>query len=100
MKNPKDLKIIKALIKKNKILLEKKYKVRTLGIFGSYARGDFRKNSDIDILAEFYETPDFFEFMRLEAFLKKMLGVNVDLVTRNALKPLIKKEILKETVYI
>lgn len=96
----KSLKNIKELIKKNKRLLEKNYRVKVLGIFGSYSRGDLRKGSDIDILVEFSETPDFFEFMKLEEFLEDLLGIKVDLVTRNALKPLIKSKILKETIYI
>jgi predicted nucleotidyltransferase len=69
-------------------------------IFGSYSRGNSRKGSDIDILVEFSETPDFFEFIRLEEFLQNLLGLRVDLVTPDALKPLIKNEILKETIYI
>lgn len=98
--NMKNLKTIKELIKKNKGVLEKDYRVKVIGIFGSYSRKDLRKGSDIDILVEFSETPDFFEFMKLEGFLEGLLGIRVDLVTRDALKPLIKNEILKETIYI
>ena len=96
----KSLNTIKEIIKKNKKQLEENYKVNILGIFGSYSHHNAHKNSDIDILVEFSETPDFFEFIRLENFLKNLLGIEVDLVTRNALKPLIKNEILKETIYI
>jgi hypothetical protein len=96
----KNLKAIKELVKRNKNLLEKVYKVKVIGVFGSYSRGDLSKNSDIDILVEFSETPDFFEFIRLEEFLKDLFRIKVDLVTRDALKPLIKNEILKETIYI
>lgn len=91
---------IKQIIRKNKRILEDKYNVKMLGIFGSYASGYQRKNSDIDILVEFLEPPDFFGFIRLEAYLKRLLGIKVDLVTRNALKPIIKKEILKGTILI
>jgi len=49
---------------------------------------------------EFSETPDLFEFIELENFLRKLLKIKVDLVTKEALKPLIKKEILRETIYI
>jgi len=96
----RSLKAIKEIIKKNKRILEEKYKVKVLGIFGSYSRANSHKGSDIDILVEFSETPDFFEFIRLEEFLQNLLGMRVDLVTPDALKPLIKKEILKETIYI
>ena len=96
----KNLKTIKEILKKNKKLLEWKYRVRIIGIFGSYSRGLSRKKSDIDILVGFSEPPDFFEFLKLEGFLEKLLGIKVDLVTRDALKPLIKQEILKEAIYI
>jgi len=56
----KSLKTIKEIIKKNKRLLEENYKVKVLGIFGSYSHRDSRKGSDIDIIVEFSKTPDFF----------------------------------------
>jgi len=96
----KNFRTIKEILKRNKKLLEENYKIKVIGVFGSYSRGDLNKNSDIDILVEFSETPDFFEFIRLEKFLEGLLRIKVDLVTRDALKPLIKNEILKETIYI
>ena len=91
---------IKEAISRNKSLLEQTYKIKNIGIFGSYAKGSIHKDSDIDILVDFYEIPDMFEFIRLEYFLKKLLGRKVDLVTRKALKPLIKSSILRETIYL
>ena len=96
----KTLEKIKEIISKNKKILENRYKVKVMGIFGSYAKEASRKKSDIDILVEFSESPDFFEFIRLEGFLNKLLGIKIDLVTAGALKPLIKNEILRETIYI
>lgn len=96
----KNLRLIKKLINKNRKSLQEQYKIKAIGIFGSYARGKPRKDSDIDILVEFSKVPDFFQFMRLEMALKKLLGVDVDLVTRNALKPLIKDTILEEAVFL
>lgn len=96
----KDTAIVKELINKNKKILEEKYKVKVLGIFGSYARRDLSVESDMDIRVEFSEPIDIFEFIRLEEFLRKLLGAKVDLVSTRALKPLIKDEILKETIYI
>ena len=94
------LKKIKKILKENKKILKEKYKVKKIGIFGSYVRKEANRKSDVDILVEFSEAPDIFEFIDLENFLRKLLGVKVDLVTKEALKPLIKKEILKETVSI
>lgn len=98
MKN--DIQKIKEIINRSKKLLEQSYKVKNIGIFGSYAKGYAHKNSDIDILVDFYEVPDMFKFMQLEYFFRKLLGRKVDLVTRKALKPLIKSDILKETIYL
>lgn len=95
-----DLTKIKGIIKKNKEILKERFRIKSLGIFGSYSRGKAKKNSDIDILVEFSETPDFFEFIRLENHLKDLLGIKVDLVTPNALKPLIRNTVLREMIYV
>lgn len=91
---------IKEIINRNKKLLEQSYRIKNIGVFGSYAKGSAHKGSDIDILVDFYEVPDMFKFIQLEYFFRKLLGRRVDLVTRKALKPLIKKDILKETIYL
>ena len=95
-----DIEVIKEIVNRNKKLLEEKYKIKVIGIFGSYANGDFSKRSDVDILVDFFETLDIFEFMSLEDFLSNLLSVKVDLVSKKALKPLIRDDILKETIYI
>ena len=69
-------------------------------MFGSVVKGEERKGSDIDILVEFRRTPDFFEFLRLEEYIKNLLGARVDLVTKEALNPYIGKRILEEVVYL
>ena len=91
---------IDKIIKKHKLELEEKFKVKEIGVFGSYVRGEQKKRSDIDILVEFKSPIGLFEFMDLEEFLKNLLGVKVDLVSKKALKPIIGKYILRETVYI
>ena len=63
-----------------------------VGIFGSYARGDNKKDSDIDILVKFKESPSLLTLIKLENDLSEILGVKVDLVTTGALK---NKRILK-----
>lgn len=81
-------------------LLRQKYHVKRLGIFGSVVRGQNRRGSDVDILVEFTSPIGFFDFIRLENFLAETLHQKVDLVTKKALKPAIKDDILKETVYV
>lgn len=81
-------------------LLKEKYHIKKIGIFGSFIRGEQKKGSDLDILVEF-ETPiGFFEFIRLENLLSRALGEKVDLVSKKAIKPSVKKEILKEVQYV
>ena len=92
---------VRAKLEELKPVLKKRYQVETLGFFGSYARGEQKKKSDIDVIVEFSQsnTIDLFDFIELEDFLSKKLGVKVDLVTKSALKPMIKDQILKETIY-
>jgi len=94
------LKEIKEKLKKLEPLLRERYKVKRIGIFGSYLRGEEKKGSDIDILVEFIEEPGFFDFLELENYLSKILEVKVDLVMKDTLKPLIGKHILKEVIYL
>lgn len=72
-----------------------------VGIFGSFARGDNKKGSDIDILVEFKESPSLLTLIKLENDLSEILGVKVDLVTTGALKnKRIKKSIKKDLISI
>lgn len=79
--------------------LKKNYGVKNIGIFGSVRHGTHHKKSDIDVMVELKKPIGFFTFIDLENFLKKSLKRKVDLTTKNALKPSIKKSILKDTVY-
>jgi predicted nucleotidyltransferase len=74
------------------------YHVRSLELFGSYIHNAQRADSDLDILVEFDEPPSLFEFVRLEDHLSDTLGVKVDLVMKDALKPDMGKRILREAV--
>jgi predicted nucleotidyltransferase len=89
---------IKETLKRFKPILMEKFKVKEIGIFGSYVRGEEFEESDVDILVEFSE-PIGWEFIDLMEFLENILGRKVDLVTVRALKPQLKDKILKEVVY-
>ena len=72
-----------------------------VGIFGSFARGDNKMGSDIDILVEFKEAPSLLTLIKLENDLSEVLGIKVDLVTTGALKnKRIKKSIKKDLISI
>ena len=78
--------------------LREQYNVATLEVFGSFVRHEQRKNSDLDILVTFSKPPSLFKFVRLENYLSDLLGVKVDLVMKDSLKPAIGKHILREVV--
>ena len=79
-------------------LVRQHYRVETLGIFGSYSRSEEGPESDLDILVTFSDPPSLFKFIELENYLSDHLGVKVDLVMKDALKPAIGKRILKEVI--
>jgi predicted nucleotidyltransferase len=83
-----------------KPVLAEKFKVKTIGLFGSYVRGEQKKGSDLDVLVEFFEPISLFRFVELEDFLSQALGVKVDLVMKASLKPRIKESILNEAIYV
>jgi predicted nucleotidyltransferase len=86
-----------------KIILSnlKDYNILKVGIFGSFARGDNKKGSDLDILVEFKESPSLLTLIKLENELSEILGIKVDIVTTGALKNRrIKKSIKKDLINI
>ncbi len=99
-KTEKSLEEIKKILKAHKEEVSQKYKVSEIGVFGSFVRGDQRKRSDIDILVEYDEIPDLFEFINLERYLQRLLRKKVDLVRKEAIRSELKDRILKEVVYI
>jgi predicted nucleotidyltransferase len=85
----------------NKIILShlKNYNPLKIGIFGSFARGENKKESDIDILVEFKESPSLLTIIKLENDLSEILGIKVDLVTTGAIKnKRIRKSIKKDLI--
>jgi predicted nucleotidyltransferase len=91
-------KIKKALVANRKIL--RKYKVSKVGIFGSYAKDKAKKKSDVDLLVEFEEVIDLFEFVHLTDEVEKVLKRKVNLATPDAIKPYIRPRIMKEVEWI
>ena len=92
----KDLtdKEILRLLKSNKNIL-RKYKVKKIGLFGSYVRKEQKVRSDIDFLVEL-EEPDFDNFMDLVFYLENLFGRKVDLITEGSLSPYIRPYVEKE----
>lgn len=87
-------------LRKYKPILEKKYGVVKLGIFGSVARGDIKNNSDIDIVVEIKNT-DPFILLDIKEELSKLLGCKIDLIRlRKNINKILKKRIEKEVIYV
>lgn len=101
-KKVKTLKEIRTILENLKPELAKKYKIKEIGVFGSWVRGEQKKSSDIDILVEFEENSgiSLFDFIEIEEYLRKKVGIKVDLVEKKALKPYIGKNILREVIYL
>lgn len=74
--------------------------VLTLALFGSVARNERSAKSDIDILIDFDSKRGMFAFVDLKHYLESLLNCEVDLVTKNALHPALKKKILHEAKHV
>src|SRR3990172_4779431 len=86
------------ILRQQRPFLAEQYNVATLEVFGSYVRHEERAGSDLDILVTFTKAPSLLKFVRLENHLSDTLGVKVDLVMKDSLKPEIGKNILREAV--
>jgi uncharacterized protein len=92
---------ILSFISQNKKLLRERFHVTRIGLFGSYARGEQKDTSDIDLLVEFEDnTQDLYDLkLQLKAFFRDKFGIETDICREKYIKPRIKRSILKETVY-
>ncbi|MHB1921031.1 MAG: nucleotidyltransferase family protein [Chitinophagaceae bacterium] len=91
--------VLKILADK-KSQLQKKYPISELGIFGSYARGDYHERSDIDILVDFDGRIDGFDFIRLAHDLEEDFQQKIDMVSRKGIKPQYLPYIEKSLIHI
>ena len=95
---PKTLDQIRAVLRDLLPTLRVQYHVSSLAVFGSYVRHAARESSDVDLLVSFSDPPGLLRFVELESLLSARLGVKVDLVMRDALKPRVSRRVLAEAV--
>ena len=94
----------KKKMRRNEFILERiksileKYGIKRAGLFGSYSRGEEKRDSDIDIVIEFKGS--LLELIKLEDKLHKLLNKKIDLITYKGINPLLKRNILDEEVRI
>ncbi|TET90886.1 MAG: hypothetical protein E3J35_04410 [Methanomassiliicoccales archaeon] len=91
---------IREAICSHKQILEDEFHVKNIGIFGSYLREEPSHDSDLDILVEFTKPVGLFDFVRLEGYLQDLLGIKVDLVPKDGIKPSLRKHVAQEVVYV
>jgi uncharacterized protein len=94
------LETILKKLKDSKSELEQKYSISELGLFGSYARGDHKETSDIDILVDFNKKIDAFEYIQLAHDLEELLNHKVDVVSRRGIKPQYLPYVEKNLIYV
>lgn len=95
MKSPSD---VILLLENNRDAI-REFGVREMGVFGSFARGEQTEKSDVDVLVDL-KTETFAAYMGLLSYLEDLFGRKVDLVMKDAIKPIIRERILRETVYV
>ncbi|MGA2385858.1 MAG: nucleotidyltransferase family protein [Candidatus Bathyarchaeia archaeon] len=89
---------VKQQLQALKPTLKKRFKVETVDIFGSYARGEQTEKSDIDILVTYSEGADLLLVAGLRSYLRRKLHVKVDVVSKKYLNPVIKDHVLSEAI--
>lgn len=77
---------ILKILESQKKELEKKYPISEMGLFGSYARGDYNEQSDIDILVDFNDRIDGFDYIKIAHHLEDAFKQKIDLVSRKGIK--------------
>jgi len=80
--------------------LQKQFAVETIELFGSYSRMENNSKSDLDLLVTFSKTPGLIKFIALENFLTDEIGIKVDLVMKNSLRPGLRNSILNSSLPI
>ena len=83
-------------LKKIIVPVLRRYGVRRAAVFGSFARGEAREDSDLDIIVEFEEGRSLLDLAGLKVELEDVLGRRVDIVTYGSLHPLLRERVLKE----
>jgi uncharacterized protein len=88
------------VLRQNKPLLASQFGVRSLALFGSFARGTARTGSDIDVLVDFDGPATSKRYFGVQFYLEDQLGQPVDLVTEKAMRQELRPFIEKDAVHV
>lgn len=91
---------ILAFLQKHKDELQSQFGVTRLGLVGSFARGEAREDSDIDLVVSLQSENRFRSFFGLLHYLQDNLHEHIDLATEESLNPLVKETILRDIHYV
>jgi hypothetical protein len=89
-------------LSRNKKYFRDNFHIIKIGLFGSYAKGEQRSDSDIDLIVEFEKnTPNLYDMKnKLRSYIKEDLDLDVDICREKYIKPIFKDSILRETLYV
>lgn len=96
----RSLEDVKQQLQALKPTLKKRFKVETIDIFGSYARGEQTEKSDLDILVTYSEMVDLLLIAGLRRYLRRKLHMKVDVISKEFLNKYIKEQVLEEAVSV
>ncbi|MFH1624085.1 MAG: nucleotidyltransferase family protein [Pseudomonadota bacterium] len=91
---------IRAAIRQHQEVLVERYGVKVVGLFGSYARGEHRKRSDLDLLVDIVRPISLLELIGAELYLSEVLGVKVDLIPKRGVREELRETIFREALSI
>jgi predicted nucleotidyltransferase len=91
---------IREIIEQHKHELKRQFHVEKIGVFGSYARGDQKKRSDIDFLVTFDKAINYLELAGLKIYIEELTGLKSDVVPSHNLRPEFRENVYKEVIYI
>jgi predicted nucleotidyltransferase len=89
-------------LSRNKKYFRDNFHIIKIGLFGSYAKGEQRSNSDIDLIVEFErDTPNLYDLKnKLRSYIREDLNIDVDICREKYIKSIFKDSILRETLYV
>lgn len=98
MTKMKSLEDIQNLLREHQDLVQERFRVTEMRVFGSYVRQEQTLSSDVDILIDYEQAPTLWMIGELRDYLSEVLGLPVEVVTEKGLKPWIRERVLMETV--
>ncbi|WP_342764387.1 nucleotidyltransferase family protein [Thermococcus sp. M36] len=100
MRVVKSFEEIKIILREHMDELRARYGVRSIEVFGSYARGEQREDSDLDLLVEFEEPVGLLTISMLQVYLSDLLGIEVDVIPKDSLRRELWESVSREAVRV